>query len=200
MRVTVNRQEVDLSIRRVSDSQKRETLQLHKQELRARGIIKSIGERMSLNADEINSKIITPLENKYGNLFSVLEMARDEGEGVLTSVGLSKELAEEIVNTAAKELERASVSLSGKAKISSYDPDGIEIIKEAFEVASETTLKKKAIDVSVHVISAPDYKIVIDADDWKNAEKYWAIFQESFIKTFKKRSSLEPLLMEFIRE
>jgi len=200
MRVTVQRQEVDLSIRRVSDSQKRETLQLHKQELRARGIIKAIGERLNLNIDETTTKIIEPLESKYGNLFSVLEMARDEGESVITSVGLSKEIAEEIVSTATKELERASVSLSGKAKISSYDPEGVDIIKEAFEVASDATLKKKAIDVSVHVISAPEYKIVIDADDWKNAEKYWSIFQETFIKTFKKKSTTEPLIMEFIRE
>lgn len=200
MRVTVQRQEVDLSIRRVTDSQKRETLQLHKQELRARGIIKAVGERLNFNADEISKNIIEPLENKYGNLFSVLEMARDDGESVITSVGLSKELAEELVATATRELERSSVSLSGRAKISSYDPQGVDIIKESFEVAADATLKKKAIDVSVHVISAPDYKITINADDWKNAEKYWFVFQETFTKNFKKKSKLEPLLMEFIRE
>ena len=198
MRVTQNRQEVDLSIRRVSDSQKRETLQLHKQELRARGIIKAVAERLGI--EDVNRNIIDPLEIKYGNLFSVLEMARDDGESVITSAGLSKQLAEELVLTATKELERASVSLSAKAKISSYDPAGIDLIKEAFEVASETTLKKKALDVSVHVNSAPEYKIVINADDWKNAEKYWTIFQESFIKTFKKKSSVEPLIMEFTRD
>lgn len=200
MRVTMNRQEVDLSIRRVTDSQKRETLQLHKQELRARGIIKAVGERMNHDSDEIMSNIIEPLENKYGNLFSVLEMARDEGESVITSAGISKEIAEEIVATASKELERASVSLTGKAKISSYDAQGINIIKDSFEAATDMTLKKKALGVSVHVISSPEYKIVIDADDWKNAEKYWTIFQETFIKNFKKKSSFDPLIMEFIRE
>ena len=127
-------------------------------------------------------------------------MARDEGESVLTSTGISKVLAEEIVATATRELERASVALSGKAKISSSDPEGIKIIKESFDVACDATLKKKAINVSVHVISAPEYKIVINADDWKNAEKYWSVFQDSFTKTFKKRSKQDPLLMEFIRE
>lgn len=200
MRVTVQRQEVDLSIRRVSDSQKRETLQIHKQELRAKGIIKAVSERLDISADEIDNLIINPLEAKYGNLFTVLEMARDEGESVLISAGLPKEVATELTLTATKELERASVALTGKAKISSYDPEGIFIIKEAFETASEATLKKKAIDVSVNVISAPEYKIVIAADDWKNAEKYWAVFQESFTKTFKKKSTTEPLIMEFIRE
>lgn len=200
MRVTVNRQEVDLSIRRVSDSQKRETLQLHKQELRARGIIKAVAERLNVNSDDINRTIIEPLENKYGNLFSVLEMARDDGESVITSAGLSKQIAEELVLTATKELERSSVSLSAKAKISSYDPEGMDLIKESFEAATEATLKKKALDVTVHVISSPEYKIVISADDWKNAEKYWGIFQDSFTKTFKKKSTVEPLIMEFTRE
>lgn len=200
MRVTVQRQEVDLSIRRVSDSQKRETLQLHKQELRARGIIKAVAERLNVNSDDIDRTIIEPLENKYGNLFNVLEMARDDGESVITSAGVSKKVADELVAAATKELERASISLSAKAKISSYDPEGMDIIKEAFEVASETTLKKKAIDVSVHVISAPEYKIVINADDWKGAEKYWSIFQETFIKTYKKRATSEALMMEFTRD
>ena len=200
MRVTVNRQEVDLSIRRVSESQKKETLQIHKQELRAKGIIKAVGERMNLDPNEITTKVIDPLESKYGNLFSVLEMARDEGESIIISAGLNKEIAQEIVATATKELERTSVSLLGKAKIKSYDPLGITIIKDSFEIAIDTTLKKKAFDVSVHVISAPEYKIVIDADDWKNAEKYWSIFQDTFIKNFKKKSSLEPIQLEFIRE
>ena len=200
MRVTVQRQEVDLSIRRVSDSQKRETLQLHKQELRARGIIKAVGERLNIDSEDINRTIIEPLENKYGNLFSVLELARDEGETIITSAGISKEIASELVTTATKELERASVSFSGKAKISSFDPEGMNLIKESFGVAAEATLKKKAIDISIHVISAPEYKIVINADDWKGAEKYWTVFQETFMKNFNKKSKVEPLIMEFIRE
>ena len=200
MRVTMNRQEVDLSIRRVSESQKKETLQIHKQELRARGIIKAVGERLNIDSNDISSDIIEPLENKYGNLFSVLEMARDEGESVITSAGLKKEIAQEIVATATKELERTSVSLLGKAKIKSYDPLGITIIKDSFEAAIDITLKKKAFSISVHVISAPEYKIVIEADDWKSAEKYWTVFQETFIKTYKKKSTYEPALMEFIRE
>ena len=200
MRVTVNRQEVDLSIRRVSDSQKRETLQIHKQELRARGIIKAVSERLKIDTNDINRTIIDPLEAKYGNLFSVLEMARDEGETVITSTGISQAVAEEIVATATKELERASVSLSAKVKFSSADPEGISVLKEAFGAASDATLKKKAISVSVQVISAPDYKVVINADDWKNAEKYWSVFQDSFVKTLKKRSKQEPLALEFIRE
>ena len=177
-----------------------ETLQLHKQELRARGIIKAVGERLNIDSENINRTIIEPLENKYGNLFSVLELARDEGETIITSAGLPKEIASELVTTATKELERASVSFSGKAKVSSFDPEGMNLIKESFGVAADATLKKKAIDVSIHVISAPEYKIVINAEDWKGAEKYWAVFQETFIKNFKKKSKVEPLIMEFIRE
>ena len=200
MRVNTQRQEIDLSIRRVTDSQKRDTLQLHKQELRARGIIRAVAERLNISQDSIEKDIIIPLENKYGNLFSVLESARDEGESVLTTSGINEEVAKEIVNTALKELERSSVSLTGKLKISTYDPAGLPIMKSAFDFAKDATLKKKAIDCQINVISAPDYRIIIDADDWKNAEKYWNVFQESFIKVFKKKSTVEPLILEFIRE
>jgi len=118
MRISAQRQEIDLSIRRVNDSQKRETLQIHKQDQRARGILRAVGERLQMTPEQTEEKLITPLESKYGNIYSVLERSRDEGSGPLIEAGFSKEIADEITTTAQKELERPSVSLTGKVSIS----------------------------------------------------------------------------------
>lgn len=196
MRVNIQRQEIDLSIRRVTESQKRETLQQHKQEQRARGIIKSVADKLNVSEDEI----FPPLESNFPNLYTSLEIARDEGSGELTKVGLSNEIAEEIASTASKELERSSVTLSGKIQISTYDPAGNELIKNAFNSATKATIKKNAQSVQINIVSAPEYRTIINASDWKIAEKCWSTFQETIKKQIKKNSKFEPLLLTFERE
>ena len=93
------------------------------------------------------------------------------------------------------------MELIGKLQISTYDPAGIDLIKDALKSASSSTLKKnQALDVHVNVVSAPDYLIKINASDWKVAEKSWLSFQETVKTHFKKNSKIEPLLLTFNRE
>ncbi|MHA2364323.1 MAG: S1 RNA-binding domain-containing protein [Candidatus Hodarchaeales archaeon] len=198
MRVNPDRQEIDLSKRRVNEAQRRETLQAHKQEQRARGIIKAVGERFDLSSDIINETLFKPLESN-GTLYAMLEATRDEGSKILIDAGISEEIAEELAKTAAKELERPSVTLTGKATISTYDPAGMSAIKLSFDKAIKKVITNKATDVSVLAISAPDYKINLNAEDWKQAEKCWDIFQNTFNKTMKKETK-QILSLEFTRE
>ena len=196
MRVNIQRQEIDLSIRRVTESQKRETLQQHKQEQRARGIIKSVADKLNIPEDSI----FPTLEANFNSLYASLESARDDGPSELINIGLSDEISNEIASTASKELERSTVTLSGKIQISTYDPAGNELIKNAFNSASTATLKKNALGVQVNVISAPEYRAIINASDWKIAEKCWLTFQETIKKQIKKNSEFEPLILSFVRE
>lgn len=196
MRVNIQRQEIDLSIRRVTESQKRETLQIHKQEQRARGIIKSVLKSLEISDDTL----IPRLESIFGNLYSCLERARDDGPSELIKSGINEKIAEELASAASRELERSTVSLLGNIQLSTIDPNGNEVIKRSFIDAIDVTIKKKALKVQVNVVSAPDYKVIIDAGDWKIAEKCWVTFQESIKKYFKKNSKSEPLLLSFVRE
>lgn len=198
MRINIERQEIDLSIRRVNDSQKRQTLQVAKQEQRAKGILKAIGERFKLNRDQIEEQIIQPLE-ATGSIYSTLEKARDEGVSVLLEAGLDEKLAEDLTQIAVKELERPSVTLSGKITVSTADTNGIITIQKAFTTAMKGISKNKDANISVLAVSAPDYKISLSAEDWKDAEKFWQSFQKSFSKTLKKEAN-NIIVLEFARE
>lgn len=199
MRANVSRQEVDLSIRRVSDSQRRETLQIHKQEQRSRGMLRAIGERLGLTPEQVEEDLVRNLEANYDLIYPILERARDEGSQVLIDIGISEELAEEITAVASRELERASVSLSGKITVSTFDPRGINLIRDAFTGAMKETLDAKAISCEVHVVSAPDYRVQIEASDWKVAEKCWKTFQDTFEGVFNEGTNA-VLTLEFERE
>ena len=172
-------------------------MQIHKQDQRARGIIKSVVAKLNIS----DENIIPTLESNFGNLYSSLESARDEGSAELTKIGINQELADELVSAASKELERSTVELAGKLQIITSEPSGIELIKNALKSASNATIKKnKALQVQVNVVSAPDYQIKISASDWKMAEKSWTTFQDTVKNHFKKNSKSDPLLLSFIRD
>ncbi|MHA1983999.1 MAG: hypothetical protein ACW967_06570, partial [Candidatus Hodarchaeales archaeon] len=97
---------------------------------------------------------------------------------------------------ASKELERTSVSLSGRLRCSLYTKNGLQIFKDSINKAIDVAKEKEALNVLIHNISAPDYRIIVEAEDWKRAEKSWKAFQDSVEKSISKHS---PIILEFSR-
>ena len=197
LRINPSRIEVDLSIRRVSDSQKRSTLKVNKQESRARSIMSLVAEQQQLT--EENIKVIMDIfYNQFGNLYAALEFARDNKADALTKLGINPPtVAEAIIEFSTKELERPTVTLAGKINCSLYVRNGLEVLKDCFNEAMEAARTNNALDINVQNISAPDYRILIEAEDWKIAEKCWREFQTTFEKSI---SQYSPLSVVFARD
>ena len=197
LRINPSRIEVDLSIRRVSDSQKRSTLKVNKQESRARSILTLVAEQQHLSEENMKN-IADIFYNRFGNLYAALEYARDNGADALTKVGVNPiSVAEVIVDVSTKELERPTVTLAGKINCSVYARNGLEVLKDCFNEAMEAARANNALDINVQNVSAPDYRVLIEADDWKVAEKCWREFQTTFEKAISQHS---PLNVVFARD
>ena len=132
--------------------------------------------------EETMENLLDSLYANFGQLYTALEQTRDNGINVLTKIGVDEGTATTISEIAHKELERNSVSLGGKIRCSLYVKNGLEIFKDAIFDAIETAKQNEALDVYVQNISAPDYRITIEADDWKKAEKSWKAFQDAMDK------------------
>ncbi|MHA2104776.1 MAG: S1 RNA-binding domain-containing protein [Candidatus Hodarchaeales archaeon] len=195
LRINPQRSEVDLSIRRVTEAQKRGTLKIFKQEARARTIMAMISDQLKLDEESMDS-ITDSLYSYFGSLFTALESARDSDYKILTKLGIEEESAKVIADLASKELERTSVSLSGKLRCSLYTKNGLQIFKDSIYKAIDVAKEKEALSVLIHNISAPDYRIIVEAEDWKRAEKSWKAFQDSVEKSLSKHS---PIILEFSR-
>jgi|SRR3990172_5383543 len=195
LRINPYRGEVDLSMRRVSDHQRRNALKIFKQEGRARTLLSQIKDQHKLDESEIE-KASEAMYNKYGQLFVGFEVARDSGAKSLVEIGVDKKIAEIIAEVATKELERATVVLVGKVKCGFWIKDGLGTLKECLSQATNAAKENDALEITIQNISSPEYRVEVSAADWKAAERGWQAFQETFGKSANKNS---PFILEFAR-
>ncbi len=195
LRINPQRAEVDLSIRRTTDAQKRATLKIFKQESRAKSILGMSKDQLKLDNEQM--EVITDtLYTHFGQLVTALEKTRDNDYKILVDIGIEERVAKVIADLATKELESESVQLGGKLRCSLHVKNGLEIFKTAINDSIKQAKEDDASNVFVQNISAPDYRITIEADDWKKAEKSWKSFQNTLEKKISKHS---PIIIEFSR-
>ena len=90
--------------------------------------------------------------------------ASDEGEDVLLALDIDPQWAEVITSVAKKNISTPEVQITGYVDLTSYKPNGVEVIKEAL-MAIETD------NVEVQSVGAPKYRIMVTAEDYPTAEK-----------------------------
>lgn len=191
LRVDSARGEIDMSIRRVSEPQKREKLNEFKQENRARGIITVACEKVDISAEKVEKILL----GKFGSIYDGLIKAREEEVDLLTDIGIPKAAAKEIHKLAVKELEPPMVQLSGLLSITCYESNGSDLLAKFFKSYNKSFTKKhRGSKINIQVISPPDYRCVIESVDWRTAEGIWKDVQDevnSFFKTYDTAVSFE---------
>lgn len=101
---------------------------------------------------------------EFGDLYEGFELASDEGEEVLLAIDVDEEWAKIITDVAKKNISTPEVQITGYIDITSYKPNGVEIIINALEsIESE--------NVEVQCVGAPKYRVMVTAQDYPTAEK-----------------------------
>ena len=102
--------------------------------------------------------------DEFGDLYEGFELASDEGEEVLLAIDVDELWAKTITDVAKKNISTPEVQITGYVDITSYKPNGVEIIIEALEsIESE--------NVEVQCVGAPKYRVMVTAQDYPTAEK-----------------------------
>src|SRR2546426_11425432 len=95
LRVNPQRNQIDLSLRRVTGREKSEKMLEWKKERKAEAILKSAAEKMNKPVEEAEV-IKNTILDKFGGLYDPLEEAMDEGPEALVKAGLTEEWAQAI--------------------------------------------------------------------------------------------------------
>src|SRR5437763_16883984 len=95
LRVSSQRNQIDLSLRRVTGREKSEKMLEWKKERKAEAILKSAAEKMNRPEEDEETIKNTSLE-KFGGVYDPLEEAMDEGPEALVKAGLTEEWAQAI--------------------------------------------------------------------------------------------------------
>ncbi|MDY6789001.1 MAG: S1 RNA-binding domain-containing protein [Candidatus Nanohaloarchaea archaeon] len=139
---------INLSLKRVSDKQKREKMQEWNRERKADKFIEKVAEKVGEDSEEAYEKVAFPFQKKFGNTFDGFEEAvvdSDRVKGVIEDKYLDA-----VVEVAEDNISLKQVKLEGEMEIEIPKGDGLRRIKEALDTGEH---------IQVNYISAPRYRI-----------------------------------------
>jgi len=165
-RVNRARREIDLSLRQVTNEERRAKVIEWKREERAVAIIDAVKKKLGMD-DAQEKNLRRKLEDEFGNLYAALETAARKGEKGLAPAGLPDREAKTVTEIAAEKIVPPRYEVGALVEVSSKSPEGIEQVKKTLLAAAE------ALSAEVHITyaGAPRYRVRITADDYKQAEK-----------------------------
>ncbi len=161
--VRVDAQDISLSIKRVNKGQADRRLQEFKRERNAEKFLEQIGKQFRKSLDETYDEIGYDLIDNFGSLNKTFDIALRNPD-LLAEKGIDKKWAQAIIDIAEKNFVEKTYEVKAKLNLTSYAPDGIDVIKKALSVASG-----KGLDVKY--ISAPKYQITGKGDDIKKVRE-----------------------------
>src|SRR6266704_1526350 len=136
LRISSQRNQIDLSLRRVTGREKSEKMLEWKKERKAEAILTSAADKLKKSAEDAED-IKKILLDKFGGLYSPLEEALDEGPEVLVKGGLTVDVAQAITEVTKKKIRKPRGS---EVKIYSIGSPKyrIEVEASSFEAAEKT--------------------------------------------------------------
>jgi len=160
--------QIDLSVKRVSEGERKRKLQEFQAEKKALKLLEIAAKKIGKTLNQAWQEAGNALLQEYGSLFPVFE-ALSRGEEIKTK--LSKQWITALKEVAEQEIKPKSVSIRALLTLKSFAPDGLQRIKKVLDVVSSSVLKTKGVQVKVLYVSAPNYYIDFTASDYKTVEK-----------------------------
>lgn len=169
IRVDKRKKQVDVSLRRVSPSERRQKVVAWKRSVKAHKLLEIIAEKLKIPIREVYEKIGWKLEDKYGEIYAGFEEAVMRGEEALLEAGVSKELLEPLIEEIKKHVEIKKVKISGILYLQSLSPRGILDVKTSLLEGLRVELPR-GVNLRLYTIGSPRYKVEVVAEDYKTAE------------------------------
>jgi len=182
-RVDPSREQIDLSLRRVTQDDKRKKLEEWKKNRKAEGLLRSAAVALKMSDEELFKKAGSKLVEHYGSLYAGLEAAAKNGAEALHEAGLTKKISKTLAEVVKDKIVIKGVSIDGVIEITSMESNGVEEIKNALLPAKETASENDA-EAVLTSLGAPKYRIEIIAEDYRTAEATMENIVETTTKTW----------------
>lgn len=162
---------VTLSLKRVNDNNKRETMSRWKKEQKAEGFIEDLADELEKDTDEVYEDIGFKMQKEFGSSFYGFEISEAEEDRLLEL--FDEDVVEAIQKVAGENIDLKQENLEGKIELSFAQGNGVELVKEAFSDVGE--------GVEVSYISAPEYSITA----WGRTQELAKKRIDSAVKTIR---------------
>lgn len=162
LRVNTEKGHIDLSLRRVNESQKRKKLTEIKQEQAAEKIIEVVAKQEKIDVKKFFDHVIGAVSEKYVSLYQCFEDVV-AGTVQLGNLGVEKRMAQALTQVILQRVKSPEVHIGGDLFLTSYDPDGVELVKQ-------TLTKAEGKNVVLKYKGAGTYLVYVTGDSYKKAE------------------------------
>jgi translation initiation factor 2 subunit 1 len=168
LRVSTQRAQVDLSLRRVTGREKSEKMLEWKKVKKADSIIKGAAERLNVGEEE-TTKIRSVIDEKFDNPYDAFEEAIDEGEETFTKLGLSEEWAKALTEVARSKIRLERAKITGTVELTCTKTAGVEAIKQALRGAKKVK-KTRGTSIKIYAIGSPRYRLEVKSKEITDAQ------------------------------
>jgi translation initiation factor 2 subunit 1 len=166
IRINKARREIDLSLRQVTNEERRAKVIEWKREERALTIMDAVEKKLGIEDARVK-EMKQKLEVGFGTLYEALEAAARKGDKSLIAAGLSEKEAKVLAEIAGEKIIPPRYEVGALVEVSSRSPEGIEQVKKTLLAAANAP----SAEVHITYAGAPRYRVRITADDYKQAEK-----------------------------
>lgn len=195
IRVDRAKKEVDVSLKRVADSDKQRKMQWWKRYVKACKIVELVAGKLGKSIEEAYKEVIWKLEDKYVDVMYALERAITEGQQILIEAGISGEWIKPLIEEGSRHIKLKEVMVRYRLIIQSYSPDGVERIKKCLESIAEY-LESNGVKYRLYVTGSPRYSLEVYSGDYKTAE----VIAEEAIKEGEVKAKEQGLIYIAERE
>jgi translation initiation factor 2 subunit 1 len=180
LRVDPAKSQIDLSLKRINDHQRREKTQQWKNEGRALRLVEQVGQALKLSLDEASDLFGATLLEKYGSLFQAFEVASAEPHR-FQQENAKAAWVTAFLKVARENIVPPQVTILGTLEVADPTPNGVEHVRAALLAAEEVD----PVAVEVHYVGAPKYRVRVLASQYKQAEETLKRATDAALKSIK---------------
>ncbi|MGA8855914.1 MAG: translation initiation factor IF-2 subunit alpha [Candidatus Bathyarchaeia archaeon] len=168
LRVSSQRAQVDLSLRRVTGREKSEKMLEWKKVKKADSIIKGAAEKLKATEDDV-SKVKSIIYEKFDNPFDAFEEATDEGEEIFSKLGISEEWAKTLTEVARSKIRLEKAKVTGTVELTCAKTEGVEAIRQALRGAKKVK-KSRGTTIKIYTVGSPRYRLEVRSKEITDAQ------------------------------
>lgn len=180
LRVKQEREQYDLSLRRVQVNKRRIKLEEIKQEEKAEKILEITAKQLGVDFKQLYKQVTEKVFPKYTMLHLLFNEIALENENALDEFSFDKKLHDILLENVKQRIKPEIVEIKRTVSIVSYEPNGVEILKKGFDEITKKVSEDKA---KITYLGSGKYSIHITAPNFLIGENIYDNVKE-FIETF----------------
>ena len=170
MRLDRSKNQVDLSLKRTTEQQKKYKIQQWKQRQKAEKLLEMVSKKLKKSPEKTVEEVVDRLLVEYPDLYSAFEDVVRNGDQVLTKQKVPKTWVDPLSEAIMANITLPTVTIDGYITMQVFEPNGVELVRGALAELAKPMDGDGDTKASVQVIGPPRYRVTLEAEDYKTAE------------------------------